>query len=57
MGHGAEPAFLHRQAGLSAVKRLNLGLLVKGQHHRMCRWRNIEADDIVKLLGESRIVG
>ncbi len=57
MGHGSGTALLHRQARLGAVKCLDLGLLVEGQHHRMSRRRDIEAGDIVKLLGESRIVG
>lgn len=41
MGHGSGTALLHRQAGLGAVKRLDLGLLVEGQHHRMSRRRDI----------------
>jgi hypothetical protein len=47
---------VHRQAGLSAVKRLDLRLLVEGQNHRMGRRIDIEADDLGELLGESRIV-
>ena len=56
MGHGPGTALLHRQTGLGAIKRLNLRLLVKGQHHRMGRRRDIKPDDIAELLGEGRIV-
>ena len=37
MGHGAGAAPLHRQAGLGAVKRLDLRLLIDRQHHGMGR--------------------
>ena len=41
---------------MSAVERLNLRLLVEGQHHRMGRRIDIEADDLGQFLDESRIV-
>ena len=56
VGHGARTALLHRQAGLGAVERLDLRLLVDGQDHRMSRRINIEADDLGELFGENRIV-
>ena len=57
VGHGAEPPFLHRQAWLGAIKRLNLRLLIDAQHHGMRRWVDIEPDDVVELLGKGRIGG
>ena len=56
MGHGAGAALLHGQAGLGAVERLDLALLVDRQHHRMGRRIDIEADDIRELLGKGRVV-
>ena len=56
VGHGARTALLHRQAGLGAVERLDLRLLVDGQDHRMSRRIDIEADDLGELFGENRIV-
>ena len=57
MGHGAGAALLHRQAGLGAVERLDLALLVDRQHDRMGRRIDIEPDDVAQLVGEGRIVG
>jgi len=56
MGHGPGTALLHRQGGLSTVKGLDLRLLVEGQHHCVCRRRDIQPDDVVQLLGKRRIV-
>ena len=49
VGHGAGTARLHRQAGLGAVERLDLRLLVDGQHHGMRRRIDVEPDDIAQL--------
>ncbi len=57
MGHRTGAAFLHRQAGLGAIERLDLRLLVDRQHHRMGRRIDIEPDDVGELLGEGRVVG
>ena len=57
MGHGAGAALLHRQAGLGAVERLDLRLLIDRQHHGMGRRIDIEPDDIEQLICERRIVG
>ena len=35
VGHGTEPAALHRQAGLRPIECLDLRLFVDRQHHRM----------------------
>jgi hypothetical protein len=57
MCHRAEPALLHRQAGLGAIEHLTLQLLVDGKHHRML-WRiDVEPDHVLDLLGEGAIVG
>lgn len=57
MGHGSEPTPLHRQAGLGAVERLDLALLVNRQHDGMGRRIDIETDDVAQLVDELRIVG
>jgi hypothetical protein len=57
VGHGSSASFLHRQAGLSAVERLNLALLVDREHDGMVRRIDVEPDDVMQLGGELRIVG
>ena len=52
----ARPFFM-RQAGLGAVERLDLALLVDRQHHGMGRRIDIEADDVAQLGHELGIVG
>jgi dihydroxyacetone kinase len=49
MGHGAGAALLHRQAGLGAVERLDLALLVDRQHDGMGRRIDVEADDVASF--------
>jgi|GEM_PF-2085646 len=56
MRHRARPAFLHRQSGLRAVKRLYLCLFVKAEHQSVFRRAQIKADDIFQLFNEARIV-
>ena len=56
VGHGAGAALLHGQAGLGAVERLDLRLLVDRQHHGMGRRVDIEADDVPELGHELGIV-
>jgi hypothetical protein len=55
MGHGGAFARLQRQARLSAVERLDLALLVDGQHDGVAGWGHIQADHILDLLGKGRI--
>jgi hypothetical protein len=57
MGHGPAFAGLERQTGLGAVERLDLGFLIDRQHHGMRRRVQVETDDVLDLLGESRIGG
>ena len=57
MGHGCPASLLHWQAGLRAIKRLNLGLFIDRKHDRVGRRRYIQADNISEPLKEGRIVG
>ncbi|AWM29807.1 hypothetical protein AOX55_00004371 (plasmid) [Sinorhizobium fredii CCBAU 25509] len=57
VGHGAEPALLQGQAGLGAVERLDLALLVDRQHDGMGRRVDVEADNVFELGDELRVVG
>src|SRR5438552_3731326 len=57
MGHRPTAPFLQRQAGLGAVKRLDLRFLVERQHYGMSRRIHVEADDVSKLLGKPRVIG
>ena len=52
MCHGGAAPLLHRQSGLGAVKRLDLALLVDAEDHGMGRRIDVEANDILELLGE-----
>src|SRR6266571_2434549 len=56
VGHRLTATFFQRKARLSAVKRLNLGLLVQRQHERML-WRvEVETDHVLQLFGKARVV-
>src|SRR5262249_4256246 len=46
-----------RQDRLSALKRLNLALLVNAQHDRMIRRIEIKPDNVFHLIDEQRISG
>ncbi len=50
-------ALFQGQAGLCPVERLNLALLVDGQHECLLRRIEIEADDVLNLFEEIGIVG
>ncbi len=52
MRHGGRTALLHGQAGLRAVQRLYLALLVAAQHQCLLRGRHVQAHDIFKLPGK-----
>jgi hypothetical protein len=54
--HGPGAAALHGQAGLRSVERLDLALLVDGQHHRVGGRIDVEPDDVPDLGGEVRVV-
>ena len=57
VGYGAGAALLHGQAGLGAVERLDLALLVNRQHDGMGGRIDIEPDDVAQLVDEVGIVG
>ena len=57
VGHGSGATLLHRQAGLSAVERLDLALLVNRKHDGVRRRIDIEPDDITQLGDKIRIIG
>src|SRR5206468_6757565 len=56
VGHRPGAARLHRQSRLAAVERLDLALLVGREDDRMGGRLDVEADDILELLGELRVV-
>ena len=56
MRHRPAATGLHRQAGLGAVERLDLRFLIDRQHQRVLRRVQVEADDVLHLGGELRIV-
>ena len=56
VGHRSGAARLHRQARLGAVERLDLALLVDREDDRMGGRIDVEADDVLELLGELRVV-
>ena len=56
MGHRSAFARLERQAGLGAIKGLDLGLFVDRQDEGVGGWRHVEADDVFELGDEVGIV-
>lgn len=57
MGHGSAFARLQRQTGLGAVESLDLALFVDGHDDGMGWQVHVEADDILDLGSEGRILG
>ena len=57
VGHRSGAALLHRQAGLSAVERLDLALLTDREDDGMEGRIDIEADDVAQLVDEARVGG
>jgi len=57
VGHCSGAAFLHRQAGLGSVERLNLAFLIDGEDDGMGRRIDIETDDVAQLVDELRVGG
>ncbi len=55
--HRPALAGLQRQAGLGAVERLDLALLVDRQHHRVARRVHVQPDDVLHLGREGGIAG
>ena len=57
VGHGAGASLLHRQPRLGAVQRLNLALLIDGQHNGVVRRIDVKSDDVLELGGKLRVAG
>jgi len=57
VGHRAGATLLHRQAGLSAVERLDLRLFVDREDDGMGRRIDIKPDHVAQLVDELRVVG
>jgi hypothetical protein len=55
VGHGPGAARFHWQPGLGAIEGLDLRLLVEREDDGMARRVNIEADDVLELLGKGRV--
>jgi hypothetical protein len=53
--HGLAAPRLDRQAGLSAVERLDLAFFIDRQHHGMVRRIDIEPGDGSELVGKAGI--
>jgi len=57
VGHRPGAALLHRQAGLSAVERLDLALLIDREDYGMGGRIDIQADDVAQLAHKLRVGG
>src|ERR1700722_15403165 len=57
MGHGSSAALLHREAGLSAIERLDLALFVDAEHDGVRRRIDIEPDHVAQLVDEIGVFG
>jgi hypothetical protein len=55
VGHRPNAALLHRQAGLSAVERLDLAFLIDREDHGMGGRIDIETDDVAQLAHKLRV--
>src|SRR5713101_5613436 len=56
VGHSPGPTLLHWQAGLRAIERLDLALLVDREYQGFVRRIEIKANDILDLLDETFVV-
>ena len=54
---GAATAGLQRQTGLGTIERLDLAFLVDRHDDGVLGWVHVEADDVLDLGGERRVVG
>ena len=54
--HGAGAALLDGQAGLSAIERLDLALLVDREYQSFLRWGEVKTDDVLDLGDELRVI-
>ena len=56
VGHRLAASLFERQAGLGAIEGLDLGLLIERENQSMLRRIEIESDDVVEFLGETRVI-
>ena len=56
VGHRLAASLLERQAGLGAIEGLDLGFLIERENQSMRGRVQIESDDVVEFLGETRVV-
>lgn len=55
MGASFDLSGSHRQRWLSAIQRLDAGLLIHAEHHRVLRRVHVDANDVADLVHELRI--
>ncbi len=55
VGHRAAASLFQGQAGLGAVQRLNLALLIDAQHDGLLGWIEVEPDHVGQLLQKPQI--
>jgi len=55
VSHSFRPSPLHRQSWLSAVKSLDLALFVNAEYQCVFRRVEVQSDDIMELLNETRV--
>ena len=55
VGQRRGTAALERQSWRRAIQCLHLAFLIAAQHQGVCRWIQIQTDDVLKLLNELRI--
>ena len=57
VGHGASPTLFHRQSRLGAIQRLDLAFLIDREHDGVVGRIDVQANDLLELGRELRIVG
>src|SRR5271166_5266779 len=57
VGHGASPTLFHRQPRLGAIQRLDLAFLIDREHDGVVGRIDVQANDLLELGRELRIVG
>lgn len=55
VGHGRGAALLQRQAGLGAIERLDLGLLIDREHQRVLGRVDVEPDHVPEVLDKTGV--
>src|SRR6516164_7364331 len=57
VGHGTSPTLFNRQPRLGAIQRLDLAFLIDREHDGVVGWIDVQANDLLELDRELRIVG